>query len=130
MDYYADFRRHTAPGPLGLVGERQHEDNGLGFVNEDRLSNRILTSNVMATLKRDWTDNFNTVLRAGNEVRERKYSRLSATGSELDVPTLLSINNAKVRNTTNMKNYIELLVLMVISHWVGRTFSSECDSKE
>jgi TonB-linked SusC/RagA family outer membrane protein len=109
MDYYADFRRHTAPGPLGLVGERQHEDNGLGFVNEDRLSNRILTSNVMATLKRDWTDNFNTVLRAGNEVRERKYSRLSATGSELDVPTLLSINNAKVRNTTEYEELYRIV---------------------
>jgi TonB-linked SusC/RagA family outer membrane protein len=99
IDYYADFRRHTAPGPRGIVGERRHGDNGLGFVNEDRLSNRILTSNIMATFKRDWSENFNTVLRAGNEVREEKYSRLSATGSELDVPSLLSINNAKVRNT-------------------------------
>lgn len=109
LDYYADFRRHTAPGPLGIVGERQHEDNGLGFVNEDRLSNRILTSNAMATFKKDWTENFNTVLRAGNEVRERKYSRLSATGSELDVPTLLTINNAKVRNTTEYQELYRIV---------------------
>jgi outer membrane receptor protein involved in Fe transport len=100
IDQYSDFRRHTAPGPKGLVGEVPHADNGLGFVNEDRLGNRILTSNVMATFKRDWTNDFNTVLRVGNEVRDRKYSRLSATGSELDVPSLLSINNAKIRNTT------------------------------
>ena len=103
MDMYTDFRRHTAPGPRGLVGERQHEDNGLGFVNEDRLRNRIITSNIILTFKKDWTPDFNTVLRAGNEVRDRKYSRLSATGSELDVPTLLSLNNAKVRNTTEFE---------------------------
>jgi TonB-linked SusC/RagA family outer membrane protein len=100
MDYVSDIRRHTAPGPLGLVGEIQHQDNGLGFVNQDRLNNRILTSNAMATFKYDWSSDFNTVLRVGNEVRERKYSRLSSTGSELDVPTLLTVNNAKVRNTT------------------------------
>jgi TonB-linked SusC/RagA family outer membrane protein len=100
MDYVSDVRKHTAPGPLGLVGEVQHADNGLGFVNQDRLNNRILTSNAMATFRYNWSENFNTVLRVGNEVRERKYSRLSSTGSELDVPTLLTVNNAKVRNTT------------------------------
>lgn len=109
MDFYTDFRRHTAPGPRGLVGERQHADNGRGFVNEDRLNSRIITSNVMATLKRRWSDNFNTVLRVGNEVRDRKYSRLSATGSELDVPTLLSLNNAKVRNTTEYQEQYRIV---------------------
>lgn len=44
MDYYADFRKHAAPGPLGLAGEIPHEDNELGFVNEYRISNRILNS--------------------------------------------------------------------------------------
>ena len=109
MDYYTDFRRHTAPGPKGLIGERIHEDNGLGFVNEDRLSNRILTSNAMATFKKDWSDKFNTVLRAGNEVREKKYSRLSSTGSELDVPDLLSLNNAKVRSTSEYQELYRIV---------------------
>ena len=62
MDYYADFRRHAGPGPLGLVGEIAHEDNGLGFVDEYRISNRILNSIAMATFKKDWTDKFNTTL--------------------------------------------------------------------
>ncbi len=109
MDFYTDFRRHTAPGPRGLVGEQPHADNGLGFVNEDRLNSRIITSNLMATLKRRWSDNFNTVLRVGNEVRDRKYSRLSATGSELDVPTLLTLNNAKVRNTTEYQEQYRIV---------------------
>lgn len=100
MDYYADFRRHTGPGPKGLVGEVQFSDNGLGFVDEYRISNRILNSNVMATFKRDWTDDFNTALRVGNDVRAIKYSRLTASGSELDVPDLLTLNNSRVRSTS------------------------------
>jgi TonB-linked SusC/RagA family outer membrane protein len=99
IDFYTDFRRHTAPGPLGLVGERTYGDNGLGFVNEFRISNRILTSNVIGTFKKYWGEKLNTVLRLGNDVRAHKFSRLTATGSDLDVPTLLSLNNAKVRAT-------------------------------
>jgi hypothetical protein len=103
MDYYADFRRHTGPGPKGLVGEVPHGDNGLGFVDEYRISNRILNSNVMATFKKTWTDKFSTQLRVGNEVRDRHYTRLTASGSELDIPDLLTLNNAKVRTTTQFE---------------------------
>lgn len=99
MDYYADFRRHTGPGPLGLVDEIPFEDNGQGFVDEYRISNRILNSIVMATLKKDWTSKLSTVLRVGNEVREKKFSRLTSNGSELDIPDLLTLNNAKIRST-------------------------------
>jgi TonB-linked SusC/RagA family outer membrane protein len=100
MDYTADFRRHAGRGALGLVGERHYSDNGLGFVDEFRLSNRILTSNLIGTFKKGWGDKINTALRIGNDVRVIKYDRLTATGAELDVPTLLSLNNSKVRNNT------------------------------
>ncbi len=104
MDYTADFRRHAGRGALGLAGELHYADNGLGFVDEVRIGNRVITSNLTGTFKKDWGSKINTVLRVGNEVRAIKYDRLSAGGSELDVPTLLSINNAKVRTTTQ---YIE-----------------------
>jgi len=109
MDYYADFRRHAAAGPLGLADEIDHEDNELGFVDEYRISNRILNSIVMATFKKDWTDKFKTTLRGGNEVREIKYSRLTSSGSELDVPDLLSLNNAKVRSTTQFEQLYRIV---------------------
>jgi hypothetical protein len=100
MDYYADFRRHAAPGPRGFIGERTYSDNSLGFVDEYRISNRILSSNVMGSFKKDWGTKLNTVLRLGNDVRAHKFSRLTATGADLDIPSLLTLNNAKNRSTT------------------------------
>jgi TonB-linked SusC/RagA family outer membrane protein len=106
MDYTADFRRHAGRGPLGLVGEMQYSDNGTGFVDEYRISNRILTSNLIGTFKKDWGSKFNTVLRAGNDIRIGKYNRLTSNGSDLDIPTLLSLNNAKTRTTSQyMEDY-------------------------
>ncbi|MEJ7588351.1 MAG: SusC/RagA family TonB-linked outer membrane protein, partial [Ferruginibacter sp.] len=109
MDYYSDFRRHAAPGPLGLVGEIAHEDNGLGFVNEYRISNRVLNSILLVTLKKDWTEKFNTTLRVGTESRDIRYSRLLSSGSELDIPDLLSLNNAKVRTTNQFESQYRIV---------------------
>jgi len=109
IDYYADFRRHTGPGPKGVVGEIPFSDNGLGFVDEYRISNRILTSNVMASFKRDWTKKLNTVLRVGNDVRSIRYSRLTANGSELDIPDLLTLNNSKVRTNSQYEEQYRIV---------------------
>lgn len=103
MDFYTDFRRQTAPGPRGLVGERNFSDNVYegfaGFVREYRISNRLLTSNIFGTFKKDWGTRLNTVLRVGNDVRAQRFTRLSSAGYGLDVPTLLTINNAQNRRT-------------------------------
>src|SRR5688572_3918063 len=63
----------------------------------------------MATFKKDWTDKFNTTLRAGTETRDIKYSRLTSTGSELDVPDLLTLNNAKVRSTSQFQQVYRIV---------------------
>ena len=107
MDNTLDFRRTTKPGALGLPGEIALTDGGLlgvsgalGSVGEYRINNRILNSNLIVTATKQWTDKLNTTLRAGTELRNRKYSFLSAEGAELDIPLLLSLNNAKVRSNT------------------------------
>jgi TonB-linked SusC/RagA family outer membrane protein len=109
IDHYADFRRHAGRGPKGIVGEINFSDNGLGFVDEYRISNRILTSNAMASFKRDWTSKLNTVLRVGNEVRTIKYSRLTANGSELDIPDLLTLNNSRIRTNSQYEEQYRIV---------------------
>ncbi|MDQ6758143.1 MAG: SusC/RagA family TonB-linked outer membrane protein [Bacteroidota bacterium] len=100
MDYAADFRRHAGVGPTGIVGALYYSDNGTGFIDEYRISNRVLTSNLIGTFKKEWGNKFNTVLRLGNDVRATKYNRLTSGGTDLDIPTLLSINNAKTRSSS------------------------------
>src|SRR5690606_2901804 len=112
VDQYNDLRRHHAEGPRGTVGEMRHGDMGLGFVREYRLYNKLINSNLMATATKDWLDGkLSTSLRVGNEVRESKYDRVNAEGSELDIPTLLTINNAKVRTTSQQKSLYRIVSL-------------------
>ncbi|MBP9104591.1 MAG: SusC/RagA family TonB-linked outer membrane protein [Chitinophagaceae bacterium] len=106
LDQANDLRTYTAPGPLGLVGERTYEDNGLGFVYEYRIRNRILNSNLSALLKHDWSKKFETTLRLGTSSRDEYYNRVTAEGDELDIPTLLSLNNTKIRyNSEYLEKY-------------------------
>ena len=109
IDFYTDFRRHTAPGKLGVPNEIPYEDNGDGFVNEYRISNRVLNSIAMATIKNDWTSKFSSILRLGTETREVNYDRLTALGDELDVPDLLSLNNAKIRTNSQYKELYRIV---------------------
>ena len=111
IDYYSDFRNHTAPGPKGIVGEINHGDNGLGFVNQYRIGSRLLNSNIMATINKDWTSRLNTTIRVGNDIRDKNFDQLNATGSELDVPNLLTLNNTKVRNNSQYQEKYRIVSL-------------------
>ncbi len=105
MDNTSDVRRTTKPGLKGVAGEIGLTDGGLlgvsgalGSVGEYRINNRLLNSNLLITATKQWNDKFNTVFRVGNEIRDRKFAYLAAEGAELDIPDLLSLNNAKVRS--------------------------------
>ncbi len=100
IDNYSDFRRYTAPGPKGVVDEIVYEDNGLGFVNEQRIGNRIINSNLIVSANNDWSEKFNTVLRVGHDVQDYKSHSLTADGQELDIPDLLTLNNTKFRTAS------------------------------
>ncbi|MEO8412783.1 MAG: SusC/RagA family TonB-linked outer membrane protein [Ginsengibacter sp.] len=95
IDEYGDARTATAPGPLGIPGEIIADDNGQGFVHEYRLNYRQLNSNLLLTFDHTWADKFQTTLRVGNDVLDRKLNRVSAEGDELDVYNLFNLGNAK-----------------------------------
>jgi len=102
LDTYTDFRTNTAEAAIGFANEKRHGDAGLGFVREYNIRSRIINSNIMATFKKDWLkgDKLSTILRLGNDVRDQYYKRVNAEGSELDIPTLLTLNNTKTRTTS------------------------------
>ena len=95
LDEYGDARTATAPGPQGIPGEIVAADNGQGFVHEYRLDYRQINSNLLLTFDHTWADKFQTTLRLGNDVLDRKLDRVSAEGDELDVYNLFNLSNAK-----------------------------------
>ena len=95
LDEYGDARTATAPGPKGIPGEIVAADNGQGFVHEYRLDYRQLNSNLLLTFDHTWANKFQTTLRLGNDVLDRKLDRVSAVGDELDVYNLFNLSNAK-----------------------------------
>ena len=78
MDYYADNRTATAPGPKGVPGEIVgSDDNGLGFVGEYRRNYRQVNSNLMLSFNHDWSSKFKTTLRVGHDFLDRSINDVS-----------------------------------------------------
>src|SRR5690606_29551329 len=79
-DFYSDSRTEIIPGPMGIDGEQALSSTG--FIEETRINSKDLNSNFYITLKKQWNDTWNTQLRVGNDIFERKYDRVTATGSD------------------------------------------------
>ncbi|MBC9794716.1 SusC/RagA family TonB-linked outer membrane protein [Sinomicrobium weinanense] len=95
IDYYNDSRKATAPGPREDVeDENIFGDNELGHIIETRIISEDLTSNLMASYIRDLGEDFTLTVRAGWDVFQRKYDRVTTSGEELDVWNLFHLSNA------------------------------------
>lgn len=90
-DFYSDSREEITPGPMGIDGEQALSSTG--FIEETRINSRDLNSNFYLTLKKQWNPDWNTQLRLGNDVFERKYDRVTATGSDFVIPGFYNLNN-------------------------------------
>ena len=90
-DFYSDSREEITPGPMGIDGEQALSSTG--FIEETRINSRDLNSNFYVTLKKQWNSDWNTQLRLGNDVFERKYDRVTATGSDFVIPGFYNLNN-------------------------------------
>jgi TonB-linked SusC/RagA family outer membrane protein len=94
-DFTSDNRRATAPAQVPRAGVISFADNVLGFVGEYRVINKVLNSNFLATGRFKLNDKFNLTARVGQDLVDQSYNFQQTEGRELDVPTLLSLNNAK-----------------------------------
>mgnify|MGYP003108925559 FL=1 len=91
MDNYSDSRTEITPGPMGIDGEVPLSSTG--FLEETRINSRDITSNFYITLKKQWNSDWNTSLRLGNDVFERKFDRVTATGTNFVIPGFYNLNN-------------------------------------
>lgn len=92
MDSYSDSRTEITPGPKGIDGELPL--SATGFLEESRINSRDLTSNFYITLKKQWNNDWNTSLRFGNDVFERRFDRVTARGENFVIPEFYNLNNA------------------------------------
>ena len=94
-DFTSDNRRATAPAQVPRAGVINFADNALGFVGEYRILNKVLNSNLLLTGKFKLGKDFSLTARAGHDLVDQSYNFQQTEGRELDVPTLLSLNNAR-----------------------------------
>ena len=97
IDYYNDDRTNITPGPLGIEGENPLSSTG--FITEDRINSRDLTSTVNVTLQHDLTDEIGARLLLGNDVFDRELDRVIASGDDFVTPRFFRLSN--VRNLSS-----------------------------
>ncbi|WP_417371071.1 SusC/RagA family TonB-linked outer membrane protein [Gelidibacter japonicus] len=100
LDYYSDKRTATAPGRTGIEGENYFEDNSDGYIYETRILSKDLTSNLMISYDKAISDKFDLTLRAGFDVFQRGYDRITTNGDELEVYDLFHLSNAALITTS------------------------------
>lgn len=90
-DFYSDSREEITPGPKGIVGEQALSSTG--FIEETRINSKDISSNFYITLKKQWNANWNTQLRLGNDVFQRRFDQVTATGENFVIPDFYNLNN-------------------------------------
>ncbi|MEP1086641.1 SusC/RagA family TonB-linked outer membrane protein [Algoriphagus sp.] len=90
-DFYSDSRTEITPGPMGIDGEVALSSTG--FIEETRINSKDINSNFYITLKKQWNETWNTQLRLGNDVFERQFDRVTATGSNFVIPGFYNLSN-------------------------------------
>lgn len=90
-DFYSDTRTEITPGPKGIDGEVALSSTGL--LEETRINSRDLTSNFFITLKKQFNTDWNTSLRLGNDIFERRFDEVTARGENFVIPEFYNLNN-------------------------------------
>lgn len=99
LDTYSDDRTRTAPGPRGLPDEQVLEDNDLGFVHEYTTRFRAINSTFIATLNKDFGEDFSGTLRLGHDLYDRQAKSFGVVGEELAVFDYFRLSNARFLST-------------------------------
>jgi TonB-linked SusC/RagA family outer membrane protein len=108
-DFYTDSRTEITPGPLGIEGEVPLSSEG--FITETRIESRDINSNLFITLKKQWDEKWNTTFRVGNDIFERDYELVEATGENFVIPQFYDLSYASQISTSQDKRKKRLIGL-------------------
>lgn len=107
-DIYTDNRFRTAPGPMGIAGERLY-DNSDGFVGEYNTNYRAVNSTFIATLTSKIGKDFAGTLRLGHELLDRKSVYRGVLGSKLGMYNWFNLRNAAVLTSEDNSSQYRLM---------------------
>jgi TonB-linked SusC/RagA family outer membrane protein len=97
LDYYSDQRTNITPGPRGIEGE--NVISSTGSINEYRINSRDLNSNLRLTFDRNLTEDISLNLTLGNDIFDREYNQVIASGNDFVTPEFFNLSN--VRDISN-----------------------------
>lgn len=86
-DQYSDFRRRVVPPGLDLSSQTG------GFIIEENIGYRELTSNLYATATKNWTNDLGMTFMVGHNLTDINYERLNARGESFTLPDFYDLSN-------------------------------------
>ncbi|HEX7905783.1 MAG TPA: SusC/RagA family TonB-linked outer membrane protein [Chitinophagaceae bacterium] len=109
-DIYTDNRFRTAPGPMGIAGERLY-DNGDGVVGEYNTNVRAINSTFLATLTSKIAKDLNGTLHIGQELLDKKSTYRGVVGTKLGMYNWFNLRNAAVLSAEDNASQYRLMGL-------------------
>jgi TonB-linked SusC/RagA family outer membrane protein len=94
-DYYTDSRTRIVPGPR-FQGDPTTLDLALGvggFITEDRITSKDITSNLFLTANKELNEDFNLTVLAGNSIQSTGSDAVNTRGERFAQPFFYDISN-------------------------------------
>lgn len=94
-DYYADSRTRIVPGPR-FEGDPTTLDLALGvggFITEDRITFKDITSNLFLTANKDLNEDLNLNVLVGNSIQSTRSDAVNTRGERFALPFFYDLSN-------------------------------------
>lgn len=96
-NFYTDARRAYEPKITGVTGQNASQTSKIGLYEENDFKVNELTSDFMATIKRNITNDIKLTALFGHNFRQRTVNTLSASTAGLVIPGYYNLDNSDGR---------------------------------
>ncbi len=116
IDMYNDFRRETAPAPIGVPDEIYPAgDFGYGYVMEYAIRNRVFNSTLMLNFKNNIGSHLKSSFKVGHDLYNTHRTSVYVQGDTLEVPGFYNLSSTKKRVARN--NERDYRIIGVFADW-------------